>query len=171
MEGSRTNTVYFLVLTRIRKALGLEYSITSCFVSPSSWTQTKNTLCSQHYSDCPPSEGRAEHQAGWHTCACREEAVPPVDGRTLDVLLSTFFCCRAMLYLQAALRYSLSWKSASAWYTRSWYFCDGEKSSLQGQHERCKSRWLTTGNTAGIPRSRCSYNGSKNEYFTSQIPY
>lgn len=42
------------------------------------------------------------------TCACRFAAAPPVDVRTLDVLLSTFFCCSAMLYLQAALRYSLS---------------------------------------------------------------
>ncbi len=66
------------------------------------------------------------------TCACTADVVPPVlDGRTLDVLLITFFCCKAMLYLQAAFLYSLSWKIASAWYTSSWYFWDGEKSSLK----------------------------------------
>lgn len=69
------------------------------------------------------------------TCACTAEVVPPVlEGRTLDVLLSTFFCCKAMLYLQAAFLYSLSWKMASAWYTSSWYFWDGENSSLKKSH-------------------------------------
>lgn len=67
----------------------------------------------------------------WCTCACILDAAPPVEVRTLEVLLSTFFCCSAILYLQAALRYSLSWKMASAWYTSSWYFWAGDKSSLE----------------------------------------
>lgn len=58
-------------------------------------------------------------------------AAPLVEVRTLDVLLRTFFCCKAMLYLHAAFRYSLSWNMASAWYTNSWYFCAGENSSLE----------------------------------------
>lgn len=49
------------------------------------------------------------------TCAWTDDVVPPVEGRTLELLLSTFFCCKAELYLEAALRYSLSWKMASAW--------------------------------------------------------
>lgn len=62
-----------------------------------------------------------------------------MDVRTLEVLLSTFFCCRAMLYLHAALRYSLSWKMASAWYTSSWYFWAGENNSLEQQRNRSRS--------------------------------
>ena len=59
------------------------------------------------------------------------DAAFPVEGLTFEVLLNAFFCCKAIVYLLTAFLYSLSWKRESAWYTRSWYFWDGENSSLE----------------------------------------
>lgn len=68
------------------------------------------------------------------------EAAFPVEGLTFEVLLNAFFCCKAIVYLLTAFLYSLSWKRESAWYTRSWYFWDGENSSLEEmQTERLRS--------------------------------
>ena len=69
------------------------------------------------------------------TWLCGVDAEFPVEGLTFEVLLRAFFCCKAIVYLLTAFRYSLSWKSESAWYTKSWYFWDGENNSLEKQRK------------------------------------
>lgn len=67
------------------------------------------------------------------TWLCGVDAEFPVEGLTFEVLLRAFFCCKAMVYLLTAFRYSLSWKRESAWYTKSWYFWDAESNSLENK--------------------------------------
>ena len=69
------------------------------------------------------------------TWLCGVDAEFPVEGLTFEVLLRAFFCCKAIVYLLTAFRYSLSWKRESAWYTKSWYFWDGENNSLEKQRK------------------------------------
>lgn len=75
------------------------------------------------------------------TWLCGVDVELPVEGLTFEVLLKAFFCCKAMVYLLTAFRYSLSWKRESAWYTKSWYFWDGENNSLENK-ERIPPTWV-----------------------------